>query len=156
MSSVAASPRVASRSVLAARIGLVLVALPQLEIGIWGLVAPHSFWSDFPGAGHHWVSGLGVYNEHLVRDYAGTELGFAVLLIAAAIWFERRLVLITGVAFLAATVPHVAYHLTTTESLSTGDNVASLGGFVVEILVVAAAMVIADRKGRADAQTATT
>ena len=49
-----------------------------------------------------WISALGTYNEHLIRDYAAAELGFAVLLVAAAVWFEQRLVLVAGAAFLAA------------------------------------------------------
>lgn len=132
----------------AARAGLALVAAGQAEVGIWGLVAPRSFFGNFPGAGHHWVAALGTYNEHLVRDYAGTELGFAVLLVGAAIWFSRRLVLIAGTAFLAATIPHFIYHLTTTGSFSTTDNLASLGAFVLELALVAFAMFTATQPER--------
>jgi hypothetical protein len=138
------------RTTSAARAGLALVAAAQAEIAIWGLVAPRSFFDSFPGAGHHWVSALGTYNEHLVRDYAASELGFALLLAAAAIYFERRLVLIAGAAFLVATVPHFAYHLGTTGSFSTADNVGSLGAFVLELVLVALAMVLAARQPLAD------
>lgn len=126
-----------------------LAAIPQAEIGIWGLAAPHSFYRSFPGGGRHWVSSLGVYNEHLVRDYAAAELGFAVLLLAAAIHFGRALVLAAGAAFLAATLPHFAYHLTTTEHMSTGDNIGSLGGFVFEMVLTLAAMGVAASRPRA-------
>jgi hypothetical protein len=95
------------------------------------------------------VSSLGVYNEHLVRDYAAAELGFAVLLLAAAIHFGRALVLAAGAAFLAATLPHFAYHLTTTEHMSTGDNIGSLGGFVFEMVLTLAAMGVAASRPRA-------
>ena len=122
------------------RIALVLVAAAQAEIGLWGVLAPHSLFRSFPGFGHHWVAPLGPYNEHLLRDYAASELGLAVLLAAAAIWWERRLVLVGGTAFLVATVPHFAYHLTTTDNLSTADNAVSLALFAIEILVVAGAM----------------
>jgi hypothetical protein len=128
------------------RAGLGLVAAAQADVGVWGLVAPRSFFDQFPGAGHHWVSELGTYNEHLVRDYAAAELGFAVLLLAAAIWFGRRLALVAGSAFLAATLPHFVYHLTTTDRLSSTDNVASLGSFALEIVIVAAAMLAAARR----------
>lgn len=134
----------------AARVGLLLVAAVQLEIGIWGLASPHGFFTGFPGGGHHWVSPLGAYDEHLVRDYAAAELGLAVLLLCMALRFERRLVWAGGAAFLFATVPHLAYHLTTTDTLSTGDNVASLGGFGLEIVVVFAAMVVAAREPAED------
>jgi hypothetical protein len=123
-----------------ARIGLVLVAAAQAELAIWGLVAPHSLYTSYPGAGRHWISALGPYNEHLVRDFAAAELGLAVLLLAAAVWFTRTLVLAAGIAFLAATIPHFIYHLTTTGSFSTADNIASLGGFVLEVALIALAM----------------
>ena len=126
----------------AIRVGLALVAAAQAEIGIWGIVSPHSLYTGYPGAGHHWISALGPYNEHLIRDFAGMELGFAVLLFAAAIWFERRLVLVACAAFLTATLPHFIYHLTTTESFSTADNTASLGGFAIELMVVSLALVV--------------
>jgi hypothetical protein len=135
----------ATRRTLAARIGLVLVAGGNAEVGIWGIAAPHSFYTTYPGAGHHWVAALGPYNEHLVRDFAAAELGFAVLLVAAAVWFGPRLVLVAGTAFLTATVPHLAYHLTTTGSFTTVDNEASLGSFGLEIAVVGYAMLTAHR-----------
>jgi hypothetical protein len=136
----------AARPVALARAGLALVAVAQAEVGIWGLLAPRSFFDNFPGAGHQWVSVLPPYNEHLLRDYAAAELGFAVLLLAAVIWFERRLVLVAGATVLVATVPHFVYHLTTTDHFSTGNNVASLGAFVLELVAVAGAMVVASRE----------
>lgn len=141
----------------AARVALALVAAAQAEIGVWGLVGPRSFFDRFPGFGHHWVSALGPYNEHLVRDYAAAELGFAVLLACAAIWFERRLVLVAGAAFLAATLPHLAYHLTTTDRFSATDNTASLASFAIEIALVAGAMIASTRQpeGRLDVATET-
>ncbi len=127
------------------RAGLALVGAAQAELALWGLIAPHSLYSDYPGFGRHWISALGPFNEHLIRDYAAAELGFAVLLVCMAIWFERRLVLVGGAAFLAATVPHFAYHLATTDHLPAADNAASLTAFAVEIAVVAGAMVISTR-----------
>jgi hypothetical protein len=138
---------------LAPRAGLALVAAAQAEIAVWGLIAPRSLYDGYPGAGHHWVSVLGPYNEHLVRDFAATELGLAVLLACAAVWFERRLVLVAAATFFAATLPHLAYHLTTTGSLSTADDIASLGGFVLELVLVAAAVISAGRRGRPAARS---
>lgn len=135
----------AGRAHAPARVALAVLAAVQAEIGVWGELSPHGFYGGFPGAGHHWVSALGAYDEHLVRDYAASELGFAVLLACAAIWFERRLVLAAGAAFLAATLPHVVFHLTTTGALSTADNLVSLGSFAFEIALVAWVMVSAAR-----------
>jgi hypothetical protein len=132
------------RSTQLARIALALVAAGNLQVGLWGEISPRGFYGNFPAPGHHWIAALGPYNEHLIRDYAAAELGFAVLVACMTIWFaERRLVLAGGLAFLAATLPHFAYHLTTTGSFKTADNIASLGSFVVEMAVVAGAMRIA-------------
>jgi hypothetical protein len=128
-----------------ARAGLILVALGQLVVGVWGEGAPRSFFDTFPGSGHHWLVHLGPYNEHLVRDYAAAELGLGVLLIGAAVWFFRRPVLIAATAFLFATFPHFLYHLTTTDRMSATDNVASLTAFALEIAVVLAAMATVSR-----------
>jgi hypothetical protein len=124
----------------AGRASLGLIAAAQAEIGFWGLIAPHGFYTGFPGAGHHWVSAIGPYDEHLVRDFAALSLGFAVLMAGAAIWFERRLVLVAGSAFIAGTLPHFAYHLTTTDHLSAADNAASLGSFALELGLAVLAM----------------
>jgi hypothetical protein len=117
------------------RAGLVLLALPNAVIAGWGLTSPHSFYDSFPGAGRHWVSALPPYNEHLLRDFAAASLAIVVFLIGAAIVLERRTIQIALVAFLAYSVPHLAYHLTTTDHYSSGDNVGSLGGFVFTIVL---------------------
>ena len=57
-----------------------------------------------------------------------------VFLVGAAIVLERRTIQIALIAFLAYSIPHFAYHLTTTDHYSTGDNVASLGGFATSCL----------------------
>jgi hypothetical protein len=135
----------ADRSRLAARVGLAVVAAGNAEVGIWGTAAPRSFYNSYPGFGHHWVAALGPYNEHLVRDYAAAELGFAVLLAIAAWWFSRQIVLAASAAFLAATVPHFAYHLTTTGKFGAVDNAGSLGAFMLEMAVVAAALLVVNQ-----------
>lgn len=131
-----------------ARTLLGLVALGQVEVGAWGEAAPHSFYENFPGFGRHWVSPIGAYDEHLIRDYASAEIGLAVLLACAAIWFTRQVVLIAGAAFLAGTLPHFIFHLTTTDKLPAVDNALSLGAFVAEMVLVAAAMAIVLRPQR--------
>ncbi len=115
------------------RAGLVLLALPSAVIAAWGLTAPRGFYDNFPGAGRHWVSALPPYNEHLLRDFSAASLAIVVFLVGAAILMERRLIQVALVAFLAYSLPHLAYHLTTTDHYSTVDNLGSLGGFVVTI-----------------------
>jgi hypothetical protein len=117
------------------RAGLIVLAFPSAVIAAWGLISPHGFYDTFPGAGRHWVSALPPYNEHLLRDFAAASLAMVVFLVGAAIILERRLIQVALIAFLAYSLPHFAYHLTTTEHYSTGDNLGSLGGFVVTVVI---------------------
>jgi hypothetical protein len=96
----------------AVQILLGFFAVEGLVIGGWQLLAPASFWNDFPGLGRHWVSGDGAYNEHLLRDVGqGTlALGLVALigLISGSLWAARA----TGLAALVANLPHQLYHQT--------------------------------------------
>ena len=89
---------------------LACFAVFGLTVGGWQLVAPASFWSDFPGLGRHWVSGDGPYNEHLLRDVGQGNLAVAVValvaLLAGSLWAARA----TGLAAIVANLPHQAYH----------------------------------------------
>jgi hypothetical protein len=104
-------------------------------VAVWILIAPKGFYDTFPGGGTHWVSALPPYNEHLERDFGGAGLALAVLAALAALWMERRVVQAAAIAILVAGVPHLAYHLTTTGHYSTGDNVASLFGLALDVLL---------------------
>ncbi len=119
----------------AIRAGLVVLAVPAAFVGFWALAAPRSFYDDFPGAGRQWVSPLGPYDEHLVRDVGAFELAFVALAIFAFVTLDRRLVQGALLAFLVSAVPHLAYHATATEPLSTSDNVLSLGALTLGVIV---------------------
>jgi hypothetical protein len=117
------------------RVVLAYVAITSALVSVWILTAPRSFYDDFPLGSSEWVSVLPPYNEHLLRDYGSALLGLTVLAAAAAVLMERRLVQVTLLVLFAGGAPHLAYHLTTTESYSTGDNVASLGGLALQSLL---------------------
>ena len=115
--------------------GLLFLAVTPGVLAAWILLAPRSFYDDFPGGGREWVSALPPYNEHLLRDFGSANLGFLVLLVAAAVLLERRLVQVALVAYAASALPHFIYHVTTTDALSTTDNVLSLGGQALTVLL---------------------
>ena len=120
------------------RLCLLLLALTPLFVGAGTLFFPHEFYGDFPPGGRHWVDRLGPYNEHLLTDFGGALLGQAAVLLLAAWWLDRRVVIAALVASMVQSTAHVAYHLTTTEAYSTSDNVASLLGLVFSVALSAA------------------
>jgi hypothetical protein len=144
---------VITRGRLALRAGLALLALPSAVIAAWATVAPHSFYDDFPGGGRHWVSALPPYNEHLLRDFGYTNLTIALFLLGAAVFLERRLVRVALVAFVVGLLPHLGYHLTTTSHYSTGDNLASLGGFALEVVLALSLLALTREVGAPSAGT---
>jgi hypothetical protein len=112
------------------RVCLVLLALTPLFVGAGTLFFPHAFYNDFPPGSRHWVDRLGPYNEHLMTDFGGALLGQATVLLLAAWWLDRRVVIAALAASTVQSTAHFAYHLTTTDAYSTSDNVASLLGLV--------------------------
>ncbi len=134
-----------------ARVELWLLVVVAGVTGGWATATPRGFYDHFPGFGHHWVSALppynehlvrdvGVsalppYNEHLVRDVGAFYLGFAVLIAAAAILLERRLVIASMLALLVTQVPHLIFHLNHLEGLSTSDQVGQVAGLALAVLL---------------------
>jgi hypothetical protein len=117
------------------RIALIYLAITIGWLAVWILVAPRGFYDNFPGGSTHWVSALPPYNEHLERDFGAASLGLALLAALAGWWMEKRVVQAAALTLLAAGLPHLIYHLTTTEHYSTGDNVASLIGLALDVLL---------------------
>jgi hypothetical protein len=117
------------------RAGLLLLASASLAVGVWALLVPRSFYDDFPFPGREWVSTLGPYNEHLVRDVGALNLALGVLLATAALLLERRLVQISLVAYLVYAVPHFVFHVTTGHAFSLGDNLANMFTLGIAVLL---------------------
>jgi hypothetical protein len=123
----------ASRSGL--RIGLLFLAMTAISSGLWAFFVPRSFYEDFPLPGWDWVSTLGPYNEHLVSDYGAMNLAMGVLLVAAAVFLERRLLLVSLVAWLAYAMPHFVFHLGQVHHFSPFDNLMQLGALGLVVLL---------------------
>ncbi len=134
------------------RIALGYLALVSLEIGLWAQFAPRSFYDHFPGLGRTWVSVDGPYNEHLVRDVGGLNLGLAAVLIVALVTLSRPTIIAAAAASLLYGIPHLVYHIFNTDGLASGDIAVSLGGLalfaVVPIALIAVSLKISAPAGR--------
>jgi AhpD family alkylhydroperoxidase len=117
---------------------LVALGAPQALIGLWALLAPRGFYDDF-GPGGGWVSALGAYDEHLVRDVGSLFVGLGVLMIVAAVRGRRSLTLTAVTVWLIFAVPHAIYHFLNLGPYDTADavaNAATLGWTVLAALIV--------------------
>ena len=123
------------RHATAIRIGLIYLAAIIGLVAAMILISPRGFYDDFPTGPSAWVSALPPYNEHLLRDFGSAGLGLAVMAGLAAAWMDRRLVQAAAIALFVGSLPHTIYHGTTFESYSTGDNIVSFGGLVLQTLL---------------------
>ena len=125
------------------RASLTYLALTIGLVAAWILIAPRGFYDDFPTGPSAWVSALPPYNEHLIRDFGAAGIGLAVMAGLAAVWMDRRLVQAAAISLFIGSLPHAIYHGTTFESFSTGDNIASFGGLVLQTLLPLAILYLA-------------
>jgi hypothetical protein len=125
--------------------GLIYLAVALGLVAIYILIAPKSFYENFPTGPSAWVSALPPYNEHLERDFGAAGLGLAALAALAAWWMDRRLVQAAAIVLFLGSLPHAIYHSTTTEAYSTGDNIASLGGLWLQVLLPLALLWLATK-----------
>ena len=112
----------------------------QVLNGLYALLAPSSFFGDFP-LGRGWVAALPAYNEHLVRDVGSLFLATGIVLLAAVVWTERRLVLIAARLLPGVRVPHAIYHAFNLEPYGTGDAIANAVTLAFTVLAPIALLV---------------
>jgi AhpD family alkylhydroperoxidase len=108
------------------RVILWLLAIPNLFVGLWAGLAPHSWYSHFPGFGRHWIVTLGPFDEHLTRDFGFALVALGLLLAWAAANPRAPIKEPALTALLVFSVPHLVYHLATLDELPRGDTIANL------------------------------
>jgi len=111
-----------------------LLAVSAAVVGIWAAAFPVSFYDDFPGPRRGWVSTLGPYSEHLIRDVGALYLALLVL----SVWAWRRPTVgamqVAGGAWLVFNSIHFLWHMLHLQVFPTVDkvgNAAALGGALV-------------------------
>ena len=92
---------------------------------VWALFAPSSFYGDFP-FGRGWVAALPAYNEHLTRDVGELFLAIGLVLLVAAYYLERRLVVTAICSYLVWSVPHAIYHAFHLDAYGTADAIGNV------------------------------
>ncbi len=115
-----------------------------LTVGLWQAVFPASFYADFPGMAHHWVSPDGPYNEHLLRDVGLGNLAVGTValvgLLTGVVWVARGV----GLAVVVVNLPHQLYHQahvsvlpTTTDQILQSVSLAAVSLTAIARLVLA-------------------
>ncbi len=114
-----------------------------LQLALWIQLAPQSFWDEFPGGGHRWVSSFGVYNEHLLRDFGAMNLAIGLLALVAAIRPDRVLVRAACGVWFVFGVQHLVFHAAHYSMLDGIDRYASPVSLVFVVAIAVAGWFLA-------------
>jgi hypothetical protein len=125
-----------------------------LSVGLWQFLFPASFYADFPGLGHHWVSPDGPYNEHLMRDVGQGSLAIGtvalVALFTGVVWVARAV----GLAVVVVNLPHQLYHQAHVSLLPTMADQVLQSVTLAAVSLAAVALVVLTFRLPASATTA--
>ena len=103
------------------------LAMPQMIIGVWAIVAPQNWFDRFPGVDPRLVAAEPPFNQHLATDVGAGFLTTGVALIVAAALARRSGVYVALAAFVGLALPHVLYHLAhSAPALSGAENVLNV------------------------------
>lgn len=114
--------------------------------GAWATFAPRSFFTTFPGAGHHWTAALPGYSAHLVADVGAFYLAFALMLGWAAARPSRELIVPVATGFALFSALHLGWHLAHLDGFSTTDAVAQTISLTAVLVASIGAAVLATRR----------
>lgn len=103
------------------RAGLWLLTAVTMFVGVVATLLPHAFYRDVP-----WVALDPPYSEHLMRDYGAMNLALALVIAVAVVTMHPLLVRAALGAFLVFAVPHLIFHATHLNGLTTGAAVTEL------------------------------
>ncbi|MGW0523530.1 hypothetical protein [Crossiella sp. NPDC003009] len=92
------------------RLALALSALGNAVVGLWALLWPTAFYTDFPGFRTGWVAADGPFNLHLLHDFGGLNLALAITALGALHMGSPAAARWAGVAILAFNLPHALFH----------------------------------------------
>lgn len=135
-------PRIVGDVTRLRQIALVVIAGGAALVGVWAQAFPRSFYDDFPGAGRVWVAVDGPFNEHLVRDVGGLNLGLAFVAVLALVTGSVVAGRAAGGAALLYGVPHLAYHALHLDGFDITDAVAMLVSLSLSALAAVAALAL--------------
>ncbi len=129
------------------RLGLAALGLIQATNGLYALISPRGFYDDFP-AGRGWVQAIPAYNPHLMADVGALFLATGVLMLLAAAWLQRPLVVAALVTWLLFAVPHTAYHLANLGPYDTADTIGNVVALGLTVLIPLALLALLARPAR--------
>ena len=135
------------------RPALVILAVPNLVAGFWGLIAPEHWFDTFPGWAPHLVAAIPPYNEHLATDAAAGLFASGFIAAVAAWSMQREIVIFSMAAYLAFALPHTVFHLANpSDALTTSEDAVNVISLTIAVVIALAVMIESIRRGSPTAE----
>jgi hypothetical protein len=135
---------------LALRLGLAVLAIAEIVIGAWNVVAPEHFYANFPG-----VALTPPFAEHYARDFGGTILGLGIILSVAVVLPRTVLVIPALIGMAVFAIPHAYFHLEHLHDANPFETAFTLIAVVGQSVLTVALLVLAIVRWRRDRVTQT-
>jgi len=132
------------------RIGLAVLAVPDVIIGAWNVIAPEHFYENFPG-----VTLTPPFAEHYARDFGGTLLGLGVILCIAVVKPRTVLVVPALIGLAIFALPHAYFHVVHLEGASPFETAFTLTAVLGQSVLTVALLVLAILRWRTSRSTET-
>jgi 4-carboxymuconolactone decarboxylase len=95
------------------------------------------------------VEAIPGYNPHLLADVGALFVATGALMLLAAVWLHRPVVLVALVSWLLFALPHTIYHLANLDVYGTGDAVGNAVTLSLTVLIPVALLALMARAPRA-------
>jgi hypothetical protein len=120
------------------RAGVLILGVADLTIGVWAYLLPHAFYNGVPT-----VAMMPPFNQHFVTDAGAFFVAQGVLMVAAAIIMEYRLVMVALTSYLTFAVLHMVFHTTHLQGMPAGDAIGLVIGLAFDVLIPVALLTVA-------------
>lgn len=120
----------------------IVIGVTGLMLGGWAFFRPEPFFYDFPVPGADWVSTLGHYNEHLIRDFGSAEIGLGIAAIGVGHGRSYRGMLWVLTGIIVFGVLHLVFHLGTLAMFSVGSAITQLVALLAFVVLPAVLLAI--------------
>ena len=124
---------------------LAINAVTLLPLALWPLLAPQSFYDNFPGGPYHWIDINGPYNQHFLTDFGALNAAVLVLVLFALFKPSKTLLQATGAALAVYAAPHALYHLSHLDVYKSSEKFTAVAPLVLQFVMGVAIVWLASR-----------
>lgn len=128
------------------RVMVIGIGVAMSILGAWAFFFPQGFFDDFPIEGAHWVSTLGHFNDHLMRDFGSAQIGLGIAATLAAIKKSAVGIIAVMVGYVVFGVLHLGYHFTTFGVFPPGSAAAQAVALALFVVIPFAVLRDTQRK----------